>query len=340
MGREDEHGIRRNQGVDQMKVLVAGAAGLIGSHLVDMLLYKGYKVLGVDNLSIGSIENVKHNFTNPNFNLKKLDICDPDKLRNLCDNVDVIVHLAATKKIYEFGSATKTLYNNVIGTENLLKIAREFNCKLIFASTSDVYGRNQSIPFKEDDDLVLGPSNIKRWSYAASKLFDEHLCFAYYEDYGVPIVILRYFGTFGPRASITWTGGHAPLFINAVLHNREIVIHGDGKQTRTLNYISDTIEPTIIAMETPKAVGEIINIGGTEEISVIEFAYLVKKVVNNPGRLKIKYIPFKEMFGDYREIMRRVPDLSKERKLLGYIPKVTMRDAIRKTMDWQKAKNL
>jgi len=319
-------------------VLITGVAGMIGSHLLDALLARGYKVIGIDNLSFGKIESIQHNIRNPAFEFYRVDILDFDTLKILAKDVDTIVHLAAVKKIAEVDSSMATLKINTKGTENIFEIAKMWGGKVVFASTSDVYGISPNLPFKEDGDLLLGPTMVRRWSYSVSKLYCEQLAFAYYKDYDVPVVILRYFGGFSHRSSFMWSGGHIPIFIHAVLNDKEVIIHGDGTQTRSMAYALDLADGTVLAMENPKAVGEIINLGLEEEMSVIDTARLIYRLANTKGELKLKYIPFKEVFGDYKDIMRRVPDITKAKKILGYQPKYTLERAIQLTLDEARSK--
>jgi UDP-glucose 4-epimerase len=186
-----------------------------------------------------------------------------------------------------------------------------------------------ALPLREDGDLLLGPSMIKRWSYAVSKLCAEQLAYGYYKDRGVPMVILRYFGAFSPRSSFSWSGGHVPLFVDAVLHDKDLIIHGDGSQTRSMAYVDDVIDGTIRVMENPRAIGEIINLGTSEEMSVLDCARLVHRVADTGKPLKLKFIPFTEVFGQYKDIMRRFPDLSKAKRLVGYEPRISTETAIR-----------
>ncbi len=320
------------------KVLITGVAGMIGSHLTDSLLEKGYFVTGIDDLSVGKIDNVKQHFSNKNFQFKEIDILDSQKLESVLIDGEIIVHLAATKKIGEDGSGYHTLTVNTKGTENMLELAKSHGCKIIIASTSDVYGMSPDLPLKEDGDLLLGPSMIKRWSYAVSKLYAEQLAFAYHKEFNVPIVVLRYFGGFSPRSSFSWSGGHLPLFVDAVLKNEYLIIHGDGKQTRSMGYVTDLVDGTILAIESSSSVGQIINIGNDEEMSVVDTAYLISEVANTGKDLKIKFIPFEEIFGKYKDIMRRVPDLTKAKELLGYKPEVCIKEAIKKTIECRKKK--
>ena len=313
------------------KVLITGVSGMIGSHLLDSLLERNYKVTGVDNLKVGKMSNIRQNLDNRDFKFVKCDILDFVKLKTAAKGADIIVHLAAAKKIDEKGAAFNTLNINAVGTRNILEIAGKTGAKVILASTSDVYGVSKDLPFKEDGNLVIGSPTAKRWAYAVSKIYAEQLAFAYYKELDVPIVVLRYFGGFSPRASFSWSGGHVPLFIDAILNGKEVLIHGDGRQTRSMAYVDDLVRGTILAMENPKAVGEIFNIGNDEEMSILDTAKLIKTLARKKD-IRIRFIPFGKIFGDYHEIMRRVPDLSKARKILGYKPAVSLKDGIIKTI--------
>lgn len=320
------------------RVLITGVAGMIGSHLLDALLQKNYTVVGIDNLSFGLLKNIEHNLSHPNFRFYNVDICDFDTLKILGKDIDIIIHLAAYKKISEKEKSMPTFSINGEGTENVFEVARMWGCKVLFASTSDVYGMSPDLPLREDGDLLIGPSMIKRWSYAVSKLYGEQMAFAYYHDYKVPIVVIRYFGGFSPRSSFAWSGGHIPIFIKAILNNEEVIIHGDGKQTRSMGFVNDLVNGTVLAMESDKAIGEIINIGNDEELSVVDSARLIHEIAQTGHELKIKYLPMSEIFGKYKDILRRIPDLSKAKSLLGYEPKVRLREAIELTIKEVNAK--
>jgi UDP-glucose 4-epimerase len=314
-------------------VLITGVAGMIGSHLLDEMLKLNYSIIGVDNLSYGSFENIAHNIDNKKFKFYNVDINDFETLKILGKDIDIIIHLAAYKKIGEKDLAMPTFKINCKGTENIFEIAKMWGSKVVFASTSDVYGMSPDLPLNEDGDLLLGPSMIKRWSYAVSKLFGEQLAFAYYHDYNVPIVVIRYFGGFSPRSSFAWSGGHVPIFIRAVLENKELIVHGDGTQTRSMGFVSDLVNGTILALESEKAIGEIINIGNDEELSIIDTANLIYEIAQTGNEKKIKYIPMSDVFGKYKDIMRRIPDLTKAKELLGYSPKIKIQDAIIATIN-------
>lgn len=318
-------------------VMVTGAAGLIGSHLIDNILNTArYHVLGIDDLSYGRLTNLTRAVNHPLFHFQKLDVCEAPAIVKLAKSCDIIVHLAARKKIGESQPGAEVLSINSRGTESILEAARQSGCKVVLASTSDVYGMSQEIPFKEDGDLLLGASTAKRWAYAVSKLYDEHLALAYGKDFGVPVVALRYFGCFSERSSFSWSGGHIPLFIDWILKDEEVVIHGDGSQTRSMGYVEDTVRGTFLAMESPGAVGEIINIGNPEEFSVLESAYLIHRLADTGKPLKIKFVPMQKVFGSYRDIPRRVPDLRKAKRLLGYEPTISFEEGLRRTIELRK----
>ena len=314
-------------------VLVTGVAGMIGSHLVDALLQRGdYEVIGIDNYSFGRPENIAHLLGHAGFRFYRVDVMDFDTLKILGKGVDTIVHLAAVKKIGEKDSSLPTLLVNNRGTTNVLETAKMWGAKVIFASTSDVYGMSEDLPHNEGGNLLLGPSMIRRWSYAVSKLFDEQLAFGYHQTYGLPVVVLRYFGGFSPRSSFAWSGGHIPIFIHAILSDHEVLVHGDGSQTRSMAYVTDLVDGTVLALESERAVGEVINLGNDEEMTVLEAARVIHRVADTGKELRLRFVPFEEVFGSYKDIMRRVPDLQKAKELLGYAPRVRLEDAIVRTI--------
>jgi UDP-glucose 4-epimerase len=315
------------------KILITGVAGMIGSHLAEELLAKGYHVIGIDDLSYGKKENIRNSLSHSSFQFYKVNILDFDTLKILSKDVGTIIHLAAVKKIAEKDISLPTLVVNTQGTVNVFEAAKMWGCKVVFASTSDVYGMSPDLPLREDGDLLIGPSMIKRWSYAVSKLYGEQLAFGYYNDHQLPIVILRYFGAFSSRSNFAWSGGHVPIFINSILKDEEVIIHGDGLQTRSMGFVTDLVHGTILALENEKAIGEVINIGNDEELSVVETAKLIHQIANTQKELKLKFIPMNEVFGKYKDILRRIPDLTKAKKILGYEPKIKLADAIRITLD-------
>ncbi len=321
-----------------MSILVTGAAGLLGSHLVDRLLQRGYRVTGIDNLSIGSIDNLEEALRHPNFVFHRMDVLDRDSLGNL-DPHNMIVHMAAYKIEVPGLFGTDILEVNSRGSANMLALAHSWSARFVFASTSDVYGKNTTMPFNETCDLLLGPSNVSRWAYAASKIFDEHLCFAYQRRYGLPIVVIRYFNTYGPRHELTpRSGGPQALFFHAILSRDALTVHGDGSQRRCFAYIDDSIEMTVRVIESDATVGEIVNIGNPDnEIRIIDLAELACRVAGLKAPFPIRMIRHETVYQTTRfeEVHRRVPDISKARRLLKYSPCISNEEGMRRTFLWQ-----
>jgi UDP-glucose 4-epimerase len=315
--------------------LITGVAGFLGSHLADALLSVGYQVIGVDNLSQGSLKNIAAAQREPKFSFHQLDVRDLDGLREVARGVGVIAHLAAFK-IPRYGNAIETLLINSEGSKNVLQIAVENKAQFVLASTSDVYGKNADIPFSEESDSVLGSSKVARWSYAVSKLYDEHLAFAFADKYGISVNIVRIFGSYGPRQNLTWWGGPQSVFINAILADEPIPIHGDGKQTRSFTFVSDTVAGIVAIMEHG-AGGEIFNIGASEEISIADLARLIHQLACSPAPLRLEFIPYNEINGArYEDVRRRVPDTTKARTMLGFEARVGLRDGLERTIAWQR----
>jgi UDP-glucose 4-epimerase len=316
-------------------VVVTGVAGFIGSNLLAKLLARGYRVTGVDNLANGFMRNIEPFLSDSQFTFVKADITDPATLRAL-SGIDFIVHLAAYK-IPRYGNGLDTLRINLRGTENVLEAARETGCKIVFASTSDVYGKNPKIPFCETDDIVLGESGIARWAYAASKLFDEHLCFAYRDQFKIRVAILRYFGGYGKNQHTTWWGGPQSVFIDAILKGRSLDIHGDGLQTRSFTYVDDLVNGTLLAMENEASSGEIFNLGDTHEITILGLAELIWATMKGGGRPPINFVPYSSFYGGkYEDVRRRIPDITKARTILGFVPAMPLAEGLKLTIDWQK----
>lgn len=319
------------------RILITGVAGFIGSNLLERCLAEGHRVVGVDNLSMGRRENLEGMLHHENFQLIEADVTDPSVLASLEGPFAGIVHLAAFK-IPRYGKAIDTLKINYLGTEAALDFARKHECKCVISSTSDVYGRNPKLPFNENDsDSVIGSSKSPRWAYAVSKLFDEHLAFAYQDAYGFPVTLLRFFGSYGPRQNLSWWGGPQSVFIDAVLRDKVIPIHGDGSQTRSFTFVSDTIDGVYASMIRDIANGEVINIGSTYEISILELAKTIKRLSGTPGELKVEFVPYESLSGaKYEDVMRRVPDPDLCERLLGVRAKVTLEEGLTRTIEWQR----
>jgi UDP-glucose 4-epimerase len=318
-----------------LRVVVTGVAGFLGSHLLDRLIAGGHQVIGIDNLSMGTMDNMLTHLDNPAFRFLQRDVTDQTTFEDLGEEADCIVHLAAFK-IPRYGNALETLRINARGCENVLEFARRAGCKCVLASTSDVYGRNPKLPFSEDHDSVIGSSKVARWSYAVSKLFDEHMAFAYQDSYSIPVTALRFFGSYGPRQHLSWWGGPQAVFIDAILNDQEIPIHGDGLQTRSFTFVTDTVAGIYAAIIEPAANGEILNVGSTYEITILELARTIKRLIKSSGELKIKFIPYESFTaGKYEDVRRRVPDISKSQRILGVTAQVGLEEGLTRTIEWQ-----
>jgi UDP-glucose 4-epimerase len=318
-------------------IFITGAAGFLGSHLSDEMLQRGYCVIGYDNLSNGNLRNLRQAMSNPDFTFHCGDVRDLDAMRKAAGtHVDVVLHLAAYK-IPRYGKATETLLINSKGTLNALHLTAEHRAKFVITSTSDVYGKNPAIPFREDGDSVLGPPTVSRWAYAASKLFDEHLVLAMSEERAIPATVIRIFGSYGPRQHLSWWGGPQSVFIDAVLRNQVIPIHGDGLQTRSFTYVSDTVRGIADVADSDCLNREIINIGGNQEISILELAEEVHRLCDVPWPLQLTMVPYDQIANrKYEDVIRRIPDIEKARRVLGFEARVTLEDGLRKTIDWQR----
>lgn len=316
------------------KVGVTGAAGFIGSHLCDRLLFDGCEVVGVDDLSTGSLANLAYAMEHDRFAFRRLDCSRLDALRAAFTGCDAIIHLAA-KKIPRYGGALNTLESNVSGAKACAEVALEMDADLLIASTSDVYG-NAPLPFREDGPLMLGQSTSRRWAYAVSKLFDEHLVLAMAEEFGLRTTVMRFFGSYGPRNHPSWWGGPQAAFIERLLSGEEIDIHGDGEQVRTFTYIADTVEGIVRCLRTPEARGEVVNIGGNRPVTINELAILVHETLGI-SPLRAKYVPYSELPGKYEDVIVRIPDMSKARDLLGFEATVSLEEGLAETAAWHRA---
>jgi UDP-glucose 4-epimerase len=320
------------------RVGVTGAAGFIGSHLCDRLLAEGYEVVGIDDLSYGSMTNLHACLEHPRFHFEALDCLHRRKLRSAFDGCDAIAHLAA-KKIPRYHGALSTLEVNVAGANAVYGTALALGADLVVTSTSDVYGNGEP-PYAEDDPLVLGPPTSRRWAYATSKLYDEHFALALAEERGLKVTILRLFNAYGPRNHLSWWGGPMVTFIEALLDGQPMEIHGDGQQTRSFTYVSDTVDGIVRALEKPRARGEIINVGGTESITILELAEFVQSMLGVAPPLRATFIPYETMPGKYQDVRHRVADPTKARELLGFEATVKLAEGVAATLDWHQKHRL
>jgi len=305
-----------------MKVLITGGAGFVGSHLAEALLARGDTVHVLDNLSTGAMDNIGHLKGHERFHYLIDSVMNERVVAEAIDGVDVVYHLAAAvgvKLIVE--SPVNTIETNVHGTEMVLKVASKKKKKVLIASTSEVYGKSEEVPFREDADLVLGATTKGRWSYACSKAIDEFLALAYWKEKGLPVVVFRLFNTVGPRQTGRY-GMVIPNFVKQALQGHPITVFGDGTQSRSFTYVSDVVEVLVKLAEHPDAVGQVLNIGNDhEEISILELAQRVK--ARTGSKSAIEMVPYDEAYEEgFEDMPRRVPDLTKIRRLLGYEPRV------------------
>ena len=320
------------------RIGVTGAAGFIGSHVCERLLADRYEVVGVDDLSYGSVSNLAGLLEHPEFRFEAFDCARQRELRRAFEGCDAIIHLAA-KKIPRFGGTLATLDVNTAGMEAACAVALSLDADLIFTSTSDVYG-NATPPFAEDGDLVIGPPTTKRWAYAVSKMYDEHYALALADEKDLRVTILRLFNAYGVRNHLSWWGGPMVTFIEALLDGQPMEIHGDGQQTRSFTYVSDTVDGIVRALETPRARGEIINVGGTESITILELAEFVQSMLGVAPPLRATFIPYETMPGKYQDVRHRVADPTKARELLGFDATVKLADGVAATLDWHQKRRL
>jgi len=317
-------------------VLVTGAAGFIGSHLVDRLLTLGCRVIGMDNLSYGHRENLSEACTNSRFEFQEGDIMVPNDVARSLNGVDQVYHLAAFK-IPRYTDALDTLRVNGLGSMNVFEACAEVGVPVVAASTSDAYGMNTSVPFSEEmTRSVIGSAKVKRWAYAVSKMYEEQMALAFRERYGIKVTIVRFFGGYGPRHNLTWWGGPQSGFITKALQGQPLEIHGDGLQTRSFTFISDHIDGLVAMLDNDEADGEVLNLGSTEEVAILDLARLVWKLIRDDEVL-IQFIPY-STFGRYEDVRRRVPDLTLVNRILGFVPKVSLAEGLARTISWQRAK--
>jgi UDP-glucose 4-epimerase len=305
-----------------VKALITGGAGFLGSHLAEALIARGDTVYVLDNLSTGSIENIEHLKSDRRFHYAIDSVMNEPVAAELIDRVDVVFHLAAAvgvRLIVE--SPVNTIETNVHGTEMVLKLANKKKKKVIVASTSEVYGKSEDVPFHEDADLVMGATNKGRWSYACSKAIDEFLALAYHKEKHLPVVIVRLFNTVGPRQTGRY-GMVIPNFVKQALLAHPITVYGDGEQSRCFTYVTDVVGALMKLADHEGALGQVFNIGNDrEEVSIRALAERVKE--RTKSQSPIVNIPYDEAYeSGFEDMPRRVPDLGRVRALIGYEPKV------------------
>jgi UDP-glucose 4-epimerase len=314
-----------------VRTLITGGAGFVGSHLAEYLLERGHQVLVLDNLSTGSIDNIAHLKGRTGFDYTVDSVANEPLTAELIDRSDVVFHLAAAVGVRLIvDQPVHTIETNVHGTEVVLKHASKKRKLVFIASTSEVYGKSAAVPFREDADLVLGPSEKHRWAYACSKLIDEFLALAYWKERRLPVVIVRLFNTVGPRQTGQY-GMVLPNFVRQALSGEPIRVFGDGTQSRSFTYVGDVVDALVKLANDPRAVGQVYNVGSTEEITIADLAQRVRALTGS--RSAIQFVPYDEAYeAGFEDMPRRVPDIAKIRELIGFEPRVPLDEIIRRVV--------
>ena len=322
-----------------MKILITGGAGFIGSHLAEACLKKGHDVYLIDDLSTGTLDNIKH--LQEDSRLKDRLFVNIDTILNheimleLTGICDEVFHLAAAVGVrYILENPLTSIKTNIQGTEKVLELCAKFKKRVLIASTSEVYGKHLHAPLVETDNIIYGPSSKSRWSYAASKLMDEFSALAYYRTMGLKVVIARLFNTVGPRQTGAY-GMVVPRFVSQALKHQPLTVYGDGKQTRTFSYVEDVVEALVSLIQTEAAVGEVFNIGGTEEISI---RLLAEKIIEaTASKSTIQLIPYEEAFEkDFEDMQRRVPGIDKIREVVGFQPRTDLDTILTRVIEYTR----
>ncbi|MBC8254450.1 MAG: GDP-mannose 4,6-dehydratase [Ardenticatenia bacterium] len=313
--------------------MVTGGAGYIGSHLVDALIAADNHVTVLDNLSTGRVANIQHLLGHPRFRFVCDTLLNDPLVDRLVAEAEVVYHLAAMVGVkYVVEDPLQCIVTNVRGTEVVLECAYRYWRRVVVASSSEVYGKSEKVPLSEDDDSLLGPTAVGRWSYALAKALDEHLAFAYHRQ-GLPVSVVRYFNSYGPRLDPRGYGSVVARFISQALSGQPITVYDDGQQTRCLTYVGDTVRGTLLAASLPQAEGRAFNIGNGRETSVLELAQMVRETIG--AQVEITHIPYGQAYGpQFEETRRRVPDTTRSRDLLGFEAKVSLEDGLQRTVDW------
>ena len=320
----------------KQKVLITGGAGFIGSHLAEKLLAAGHDVTAIDDLSTGSMDNIRAILDNPGFHFVYDTVRNTEMMHVLVEKCDVVYHLAAAVGVQLIvDDPVHTIETNIHGSEVVLNIANKFRKKILLASTSEVYGKSDRVPFREDDDTVMGSTKFSRWAYACSKAIDEFLGMAYYEQYGLPVVVARFFNTVGPRQTGRY-GMVIPRFVERALKNEPLLVYGTGKQSRCFGYVGDVVAAAVALMASPDAAGRVYNVGSTEEISIEDLA---KKIIAATGsKSEIRYISYEEAYGKpVDDMMRRTPCLDRLEAAIGFRPTTSLETILTRVIEDKKS---
>ena len=321
-----------------MKALITGGAGFIGSHLAEKLMGMGHSVDVIDDLSTGNIRNMAGCQGKAEFRFIHGSVMDEGLMHMLIDRNDMVYHLAAAVGVSLIvKQPVRTIETNIKGTEVVLEIAKKFRKRVLLASSSEVYGKSEKVPFNENDDCVFGSTSFSRWSYACSKAIDEFLGLAYHRQFGLPVLILRFFNTVGERQTGQY-GMVIPRFVEAALRGEPIQVYGDGKQTRCFAYVKDVVNGVIALTEDAGSYGHVYNIGSTEEISIEHLAMRIKALTGSSS--EIRYVPYEEAYShSFDDLRRRVPSLDKIQKRVGYKPVKTLDEILKTIIEWMRVES-
>lgn len=310
------------------RALVTGGAGFIGSHVCEELLARGVTVDVIDDLSTGRLTNIEHLLQGDAFHLVKDSILNKQTMTLLTERCDIVFHLAAAVGVELIvADPVRTIETNIRGSEVVLETANRFNKKVILASTSEVYGKSERVPFSEEDDAVLGATIQSRWSYSCSKMIDEFLALAYYKQFALPVIIVRPFNTIGPRQTGKY-GMVVPRFIRAAVRGEPIRVFGSGEQTRSFVYVKDVVGALLNLAEEPRAVGDVFNLGSDQEIKILDLAKTIKRLAKSESEIVL--VPYDEAYGQkVDDLKRRLPDLTKIKRLIGYEPTTSLEETLK-----------
>lgn len=332
----------RDESSRSVSALITGGAGFIGSHLAESLLQRGDHVTIVDDLSTGTLDNLRPFRNHPHLKVVVESIMNEAVMDALVRMSDVVFHMAAAVGVrLVVDEPARVIEANVLGTHAILQLARRHATPILVASTSEVYGKNAKMPFSEDDDRLMGPTTVARWGYAESKAIDEFMALAYHREYALPVVVVRLFNTVGPRQTGRY-GMVIPRFVRQALDGESLTVYGDGLQSRCFCNVKDAVRAILGLVDCPAAVGQVVNVGGTEEVTILDLANLVLEEVNGPSghdhRDLVELVPYDTAFpSGFEDMRRRVPDVTKIRSLIGWEPEIPLRETIRRVVASERA---
>ena len=320
-----------------MKVLITGGAGFIGSHLAEAMLADGHRVVVVDDLSTGSLDNLVVAADDPNFRFVRESVRNESTMTVLIDSCDMVFHLAAAVGVQLIvDRPVHTIETNIHGSEVVLNLANKFGRKILVASTSEVYGKNTKVPFSEDDDTTLGSTRFTRWSYACSKMVDEFLALAYHDQYGLPTIACRLFNTVGPRQTGQY-GMVVPRFVRSALAGEDIEIYGTGQQSRCFCNVADVVEALVRLIDCPDAVGQVVNIGCQESVTIEALADTIIAMTSSTSDKR--FLSYEQAYGrPFDDMLVRIPDLTRIKSLIGFEPKYSLEQTLQQIVDYERAR--